>query len=172
MKMNLSDQNILAQRAQLLSQKPNDSEAPGNPVLVIVFHLMPERYAIEGEYVQEVLTLKQITPIPGTPEYIMGVINHRGDVVSIINLKALLGIRERGLSEMNKVLLLRNQHMSFGLIADGIRGSVVTDLDKLRDPPATLSQTGLTFIKGLTDDGSILLDAGKLLDSKSLIINQ
>ena len=88
----------------------------------IEFLLSPNIFAIESSFVKEVFSLKEITPVPGTPQYISGLINIRSRIYSVLNLKPLLAVREKGLTVLNKVLLIENSNSSFGLIADKVIG--------------------------------------------------
>jgi purine-binding chemotaxis protein CheW len=139
-------------------------------ISVVEFLLTPERYAFAESYVSEVLSLKEITTIPGTPDFVMGVINLRGRVVSIINLKTLFNLKERGLTELNKVMILKNETMEFGVVADAILGNTIIDLSTLSAPPINLDNAGVEYITGVTSEGLILLNADSLLASKQIIL--
>ncbi len=168
-----NDKQLLRERARQIAQKAAPAiQTAGSDHMLIEFVLFPERYAIEARYVREVFTLKEITPLPGTPDYVMGVINFRGEIISVVNLKILFSLREKGLTEMNKVILLRNEKMEFGLVADAITGTVEVQKHQLSEPPATLSSTGADFISGVMENGNIVLNAERLLSSQLLIVNQ
>lgn len=166
------DSKILKERARLTAQKTKVASQADNNIMVVEFLLFPEKYALEAGYVHEVLSLKEITLIPGTPDFIMGVINFRGTIVSVVNLKVLFGLKEKGLTEMNKVLLIRNPVMEFGLIADSIIGSATYPPESVSDPPINLSATGAEFVSGMLSNGVILLNAARMLESKILFVDQ
>ena len=168
--MNSPEKQILTQRARVLAQKKESLSTEKN-LMFVEFLLFPESYAIDASYVQEVFSLKELTPIPGTPEFIMGVINFRGAIISVLNLKILFGLKEQGLTEMNKVILLRKRQMEFGLVADAITGLVNIPASKISSPPLNLSKTGAEFVSGLSNNGVILLDAARMLESNKLIIS-
>ncbi len=165
----LRDREIMEKRAMKLATLPA-AESTAN-MLVVEFVLHPEHYAFETAYVKEVLTLKELTSIPGTPEYVMGVILFRGKILSILNLKNLFGLREQGLTEFNKILVISNQQMEFGILADRICNQNTIDSATLSDRPIHFGSSQVDFIKGITPEGLILLDAEKMLGSKSLIVN-
>lgn len=167
-----SDQQILLERAKKNAKKRDTHHHYANEVVVVEFSLFPEKYAVEAEFVKEVLTLKEITPIPGLPDWVFGVTNYRGSIISIINLKVLFALKEKGLTEMNKAILLSNGKMEFGLVADSITGSHSVIKDELAAPPLNLSEIGSEFMVGITKNSAILLDAAKMLESKILLINQ
>lgn len=167
-----TEEQILGERARQLSYKTGTSKTMDETIDVVEFVLHPERYAIENKFICEVITLKDLTFIPGTPAYIMGVINYRGNILSIINLKILFGLTEKGLTEMNKVVIIRNEAMEFGIVTDSIRKNCTLVLSVLSSQPLTLSGIAAQFIKGIMPDGLILLDAGRMLHSKQLIVDQ
>ncbi len=163
-----SDNQILKDRARQLAKKRESSDAGVEKNLMVEFLLFPEKYAIAASFVEEVLTMKELTPLPGTPAYVMGMINFRGRIVPVINLKNLFMLKEQGLTEMDKVILLRKDQVVFGLLADGITGSQSVAIDQLAAPPLNLSNFGKEFITGLMPDGTIVLDAAKIFDSHVL----
>lgn len=166
-----TESEILIERAKLTSgrNKTNNNDQT-RQVTIVEFFLSPERYGIEEKYVSEALSLKEITPIPGTPPFVMGVINLRGRIVSIINLKILFNLKERGLTELNKVLILKNEIMEFGIIADSIIGNKLIDTGTLSAPPLTLDHLGLEFISAVDPSGLIFLNAEKILKSKNIVV--
>ena len=166
-----SEKEILIERAKKIAGRKNrDTNVAVEQISVVEFLLTPERYAFAESYVSEVLSLKEITTIPGTPDFVMGVINLRGRVVSIINLKTLFNLKERGLTELNKVMILKNETMEFGVVADAILGNTIIDLSTLSAPPINLDNAGVEYITGVTSEGLILLNAESLLTSKQIIL--
>lgn len=165
-----NDIDILLERAQQIAgRKKVESHQDAATISVVEFNLAPERYAIEEKFVSEVLSLKEITSIPGTPAFVMGVINLRGRIVSIVNLKTLFNLKEKGLTELNKVLILKNESMEFGIVADSIFGNRSLASNGISPPPLTLDTIGIEFITGVTPDGLVLLNALNLLTSKKII---
>lgn len=165
------DKEILLERAKKVAgRKENNILKSENTISVVEFLLSPERFAIEEKYVSEVLSLKEITSIPGTPAFVMGVINLRGRIVSIINLKTLFNLKERGLTELNKVIILNDEKTEFGIVSDSISGNKTINLQTLSSPPLTLNTIESDNIKGITPDGLIILNAANLLNSKQIIL--
>ncbi len=162
---------ILASRARQLAQK-RESVEPADIISLVQFGLFPELYAVDVKYVREVLTLSELTPIPGTPPFIMGVIGFRGKITCMLNLKILFGLKEKGLTEFNKVIILSNDKQEFGIVADKIIGLTQIPAGDIKEPPLTLTGIGAEFVSGTTTSGIILLSAEKMLKSEKLIINQ
>lgn len=167
----MTKNEILHERAQIASSIKSMQDIDySNQCSVVEFILTPEKYAIEEEFVTEAVWMKDYTPIPGTPAFVMGVINLRGRIVSIINLKNLLNIKERGLADMSKVLILSNNNMEFGIVTDSIIGNKILDLKTLSPPPINLNRTDLEFLKGVDLNGLILLDALAILNSQKIVV--
>jgi purine-binding chemotaxis protein CheW len=168
-----NEQTILNKRAAAIAgQKADQKDGSRDMLSVVEFVLIPERYAVAGSFVQEVMPLTEITPIPGTPPFIMGVINMRGKIVSLLNLKIKFSLKEKGLTDFNKVIILHNGTMEFGIVADAIAGTRFIPLDSISPPPLTLDKVAAELVIGITTDGVIILDADKMLKSSHLIVNQ
>lgn len=164
-------QRILKERARLMADE-EAAENSGKTTEVLRFSLHPERFAIESPYVKEVITLENLTPLPGIPPFVMGIMSYRGRILSAINLRNFLNLTETGLSEMNKVIVLGDDEMEFGLVADKIEGTEnILDAD-ISEPPYSLSERGRELIKGIAGSEVVLLDGNKLLHHKQMIIDQ
>ena len=128
-----TDHKLLQERAHAIAQKKALRES-GDITKVVHFTLHPEKFAIESEYVKEVISLENLTPLPGTPDFIMGIINYRGTILSAVNLKIFLGLTETGLTEMDKVIILSDREMEFGIVADKIEGTENILKNKIGEP--------------------------------------
>ncbi len=166
-----NDKEIMKNRAVQYARRTTDTAAL-NQLSLIGFRLHPEIYAIDYAYVKEVRTVIEITAIPGTPNFIMGIINFRGNMLSVVNLKTFFGLKEKGLTEFNKLIIIGKGNFEFGIMTDGILGNIRLDQHKLNSPPLTLSESGAEFIKAVSSEGIILLDTEKILSSKKLSIQQ
>lgn len=155
-----------------MAQRPTGDTASASLIPVVGFVLYPEHYAVEVTYVKEVLKLHEFTPMPGTPSFVVGVVNYRGSILSVLNLKTLFGLTGRGLTELNKIVVLRCDDMEFGVLADSVTGNHNLSADQLAPPPLHTDSAGMSFLKGTTPEGIILLDAYQMLKSNKLIVNQ
>lgn len=170
--MENNDQEILQRRAGLIAGWKNEEKSSGESLLVVEFRLIPELYAVESACVSEVLPLRNLTTIPGTPPFLVGIINLRGKIISVVDLKKMFSLPEKGISALNKILVLKHDQMEFGILTDEITGTRHLDLSTLSAPPATLQGAGADYLRGVTPGGIILLDANAILSSNSVIINQ
>jgi purine-binding chemotaxis protein CheW len=164
---------ILKERAWLLAvDTSTEITNEGNRLHIVEFLLTPEKYGIESQLINEVLLLKELTPIPGTPSFIAGVTNVRGKIIAVVNLKTFLGLVTKGITELNKIIILQQNGMEFGIIVDAIAGTRNIVEKSLNAAPATLQGKGATYVKGITSDGLIILDGTRLLSETTLLVNQ
>ncbi len=127
-----------------------------------------ELYGIENRYIREVYALKDFTPLPCTPSFVFGIINIRGRIVSVIDIKRFFDLPDRGLSDQNKVIVLSSSTMEFGILADEIRGVRNVLSKDVQAGLPTLTGIRLEYLLGVTEDRLIILDGGKLLTDKNL----
>ena len=83
---------ILDERARRLAAPISDATIATEVLEVATFTLSGERYAIETRYVREIVALADFTPVPGGPSVLFGVVNLRGDVLAVFDLRSLLGL--------------------------------------------------------------------------------
>ena len=108
---------ILKARAHDLAAIRNEELGQEEAIDVLEFRLACEAYAVETSYVQEVLAVGTITPLPGTPAFIVGVVNVRGRIHSVMDLKQLFDIPAKGLGDLNRLIILKSGAMEFGILA-------------------------------------------------------
>lgn len=166
-----SDNQILRERAVKNAQKIDSKITEQEDSLSFLeFTLLSQKFAIESSFATEVHFIKEITPIPGAPHFVSGVIFHRGKIVSVINLRSLFKMRERGLTDLNKFIIISYKDLYFGIIADSISGITQKSISSITPPPSTVDLKVSTFISGIFPDGVVLLDAKKLITSPEIII--
>ena len=136
------------------------------------FLLAYERYGIESVYVQEMLQIRELTRLPGTPPFVLGIINIRGTIHSVIDLKKIFSLPDGGLPEFSRVLVIRDKGMAFGIIVDAVAGTRRVLRDTLRPPPPTFSGIRTDYLKGVTPGPVIVLDGGKILADRNLIVQE
>jgi len=170
---------VLRTRAALLAKEPGEREA-GEYIEVVEFLLAQEHYGIETRYIREVYPLRDYTPVPCTPSYVLGLINVRGQILSVIDIKKFFEMPEKGLSDLNKVIILHSGEpgqnkavgMEFGILADAILGVRNISLDDIQPPLPTLTGIREDFLRGVTGERAVILDAGKLLADKNIIVHE
>lgn len=162
---------ILRLRAQVMAQAP-PVVAPEETIEVVEFLLAHEQYALESSYIREVVPLKELTPLPCVPPFVLGITNVRGQIVSVIDIKRFFGLPEHGITDLNKVIILSDGAMEFGILADLIIG--VRDLAKSELQPSLPTLTGIRtdYLKGVTASRLVVLDAFRLIHDPALLVNE
>ena len=165
-------ETILKERAKILAREPETRHREIHYVSIVEFLIDQDRYGVPADCVREVYLLKEITTIPGVPEYVMGIINVRGQIFSVIDIKALFNIpKGKGISNLNKVIIIHNETMEFGIVVDSITGITSIPSHKITPAPLTMTEFVRKYIKGITSDHLILLDAEQLLTDNSIVVN-
>jgi purine-binding chemotaxis protein CheW len=166
-------QKILRTRAQALAREPELEEAARGTLEVVEFLLAYETYGVESSYVREVYPLKAFTPLPCTPPFVLGIMNIRGQILSVIDLKKFFDLPAKGLTDLNKVIVIHNDSMAFGILADAILGVRSMPLESVQPSLPTLTGIRAAYLKGVTAERMVILDAGKLLaDSKMIVLEE
>lgn len=163
---------VLRMRAKALAQVPKREDEAGASIEVVEFLLAHERYGIESSYIREVYSLKEFTPVPCTPPFVLGLINVRGQIHSVIDIKKFFELPDKGISDLNKVIIVHGDHTEFGILADAVLGVQSIALGDLQPSLPTLTGIREEYLKGVTKDRMVILDAKKLLADKNIIVHE
>lgn len=163
---------ILKARAEVLAREPAQARAAAEYIEVIEFVLAAERYAVETRCVREVSPLANLTPLPCTPAFVLGIVNLRGEILSVIDLKRFFELPEKGLTDLDKVIVLEAQSMRFGILADAVSGVRRIALDEIQPSLPTLTGVREAYLKGVSAERVVILDADKLLADKRIIVRE
>jgi len=164
--------SLLKMRAVAMAKEPEPKRDAGSVIEVIEFTLASETYGIESAFVREVYPLKEFTPLPGVPSFILGIVNVHGQILPVVDLKKFFNLQEKGLGELNKMIILSDGLMEFGILADTVNGTKVICIEDVLPVPPTVTGIGEDYLKGVTKDRLILLSAEKLLEDKTIIVNE
>lgn len=163
---------ILKERAGILAVGTDDDTDKKTGTEAIVFKTGNETYAIDTNYLSEVYPFREITKIPCTPAFILGVVNYRGKIISVTDLKKLFDIQGDFLNEKNRILILKKDKMELGIFADEVIGMILIDKENLQRSLSSLKGIRERYLKGITPERIVYLDAGKLLGDPKLIVNE
>lgn len=136
----------------------------------LFFYLGKEQYGIEICHITEIIGIQPITLIPNMPEYVKGVINLRGKIIPVMDVRLLLRKESREYDERTCIIVLSINDVSIGLIVDNV-SEVITIADEDIAPPPDMNKGGGTFIKGICKaDGDVkmLLDCQKILTEEDV----
>ena len=162
---------ILKTRAKALAQEQKDREALEESIELVEFLLAYERYGVETCYVREVYPLKELTPLPCTPPFVLGIINVRGRIVSVIDIKKFFDLPEKGLTDLNKVIILHDSVMEFGVLADVVLGVRSVPVKEIQPSLPTLIGVREEYLRGVTRERLVILDGKKFLSDKGIIVH-
>ena len=132
----------------------------------VTFSLAGETYAIDVLQVQEVLKLTEIAPVPGVPDYILGIINLRGDVVTVIDARRRMQLPVREPDDASRIVIIDVDNQNIGILVDSVAEVVQISPDSVDPAPAVGNDQTSRFILGVTSKGdnlTILIDLNKLL---------
>lgn len=132
----------------------------------VVFKLNDESYGLPIEYVETIEKLTEITRVPGSPDYIRGVINLRGEVIPVVDLRKRFQLEEVGLTEENRIIVLSFDEMNVGILVDSCSEVVTLSLDQIDKAYDLISSFEDDYIQGIgkfDDRMIIIVDIPKLL---------
>ncbi len=165
-----TDATILKARAMALARPIAREVRAEGRLDVVEFLLAHERYAIESRFVAEVFPFGDLAPLPGTPAFVVGIVNFRGRVLSVLDLKVFFQLPVKGLNDRNRAIVLRSERMEFGILIDALNCTRRIAPDSLQEALPTLSGIREKYLKGVTADAVVVLDGGKLLADAALVV--
>lgn len=118
---------------------------------LVAFKLNKEEYGVSILYVQEIKRLTEITRVPYTPDFIKGVMNLRGSVLPVIDLKKRLGLAESPYSEDTRIIIVKIDEIAIGMIVDSVTEVLEIEPDHIEAPEAVVdsNDAGNNFISGV-----------------------
>ena len=161
---------ILRDRAEALARSSADREGLDAQLTVVEFMLAHERYALELYCIREVYPLKDLTLLPGVPDFILGIVNVRGQILSIVDIRRFFELPERGLTNLNQVIILQSDDMEFGILADEILGTTSIPRSAIQTSLPTLTGIRAAYLKGVTGDRLVILDGEKILADEKMVV--
>lgn len=133
---------------------------------VVVFELADEEYAVDITQSKQIIKVSKITPVPNTPAYVRGVINLRGQIVPVVDLRKRFGINS-GTGEKERIITIEYEDMLIGLLVDDIKEVLWYNTEKeLESAPEIDTAVRQDYIKGVIKKGKrliVLIDLEKLL---------
>jgi len=132
----------------------------------VTFKLQEETYGINVMQVQEVLRYTDIAPVPGSPDYVLGIINLRGNVVTVIDTRARFGLPSSEVTDNSRIVIIEAERQVIGILVDSVAEVVYLKQSEIDTAPNVGTDESAKFIQGVSNrDGEllILVDLNKLL---------
>lgn len=170
--VNKSDDEILKYRAKVLAEEQEKKEVDESTVEIIEFLLSYERYGIESSYIKEVYSMKDFTTVPCTPNFVKGITNLRGEIISIVDIKKFFDLPDKGLTDLNRVLIVKKNDMKMGILADRILGVKIVTNQNIKTDFTSISDKRSKYLKGITPDHLIILNIEKILIDPNFIVDE
>jgi purine-binding chemotaxis protein CheW len=136
---------------------------------VVRFMVGKESFGVDIGRVQEIVTVPDITRVPDAPDFLEGIINLRGKIVSVIDLRKRLKINGAERHKKNRILVTEIEGKVVGLIVDEVSEVLRLNPDNIEPPPEMVNSVGAEYITGvgkLEDRIVLLLDLAKVLTTE------
>lgn len=145
-------------------QPQAESEAP--MLTLLVFELDMEQYGVDATLVQRVRFVDQVTPVPGIPDFYRGVMNIRGQIITVMDLRRFFGLTVKDEVLLpDEVVVVAAQGLQIGLLSHYVRGVISVPVAEVE------AMENMQYARGVTKDRLVLLDIERLLGDERLIVN-
>jgi purine-binding chemotaxis protein CheW len=142
----------------------------GDPVIQLVtFRLKDETYGINVMQVQEVLRVSEIAPVPGAPAYVLGIINLRGNVVTVIDTRIRFGLNSTEPDDTSRIVIIESDQQVVGILVDSVAEVIELQQSDIDSAPSIGSEDSARYIQGVAsrdEDLLIVVDLKKLLSDQ------
>lgn len=132
----------------------------------VTFRLKDETYGIHVMQVQEVLRVSEIAPVPGAPDHVLGIVNLRGNVVTVVDTRTRFGLPTTQLDDASRIVIIESDEQVVGILVDSVAEVVELRQSEIDTAPSIGGEESSRYIQGIAshDDGLlIVVDLNKLL---------
>jgi purine-binding chemotaxis protein CheW len=157
---------IAAMGTSILNKKTEEVQVVSHDLPLVVFRLGAEAFGLRLHEVREIIMVGMITPVPRAPSFIDGVLNLRGEVMPVIDLRDRFGLERQPATNLSRIVITPIAGVFTGLVVDSVDEVRTVDERKLEDPPRVTAAGANTYIQKVakTDAGVIfILDLQQLL---------
>lgn len=123
----------------------------------VTFRLNGETYGINVMQVQEVLRYTEIAPVPGAPSYVLGIINLRGNVVTVLDTRDRFGLPEAEITEQTRIVIIEAEKHVIGIMVDAVAEVVYLRQSEIETAPNVGNEDNAKFIQGVCHKNNELL---------------
>ncbi|MDH5518797.1 MAG: chemotaxis protein CheW [Gammaproteobacteria bacterium] len=143
-----------------------DAATSTDPLQCVTFRLEGEVYGINVMLVQEVLRVTEIAPVPGAPDFVLGIINLRGNVVTVIDTRKRFALPAKEMDDSTRIVIIESDQQTVGIVVDGVSEVVNVSRADIETAPSVGNDETARYIEGVVSRGDellILVDLNKLL---------
>lgn len=162
---------VLRERARAAARELR-TESEEMAVEHVAFTLSREHYAIDAGQAKEVFPLRDLMPVPCTPEFMAGIINLRGEMCTVIDLRKFFGLPQQGLTNAVSAVIVRDGDRTLGILADVVTGMLNIKPSELQPAPEMFRGAQRRYLRGISPDGTAVLDAQSIINDPSLLIEE
>lgn len=162
---------ILQARAQALAQAPT-VELPGSTAQVVIFTLGDESYGIGAVHVENIYPLEGLTPVPCTPDFVVGIVNLRGRIFPVIDLHRFMGLDTVTLDEHTQVIAVNVAGLEVALLATDVHSVGALSLSNLDPALPTVTHIAAEYTRGVTPDMVVFLDLEAIMNDRRMIVHE
>ncbi|WP_127531907.1 chemotaxis protein CheW [Paenibacillus kobensis] len=145
----------------------------GEELKVIVFALGEEQYGIEVDKVRTIERMQPITRVPKAPGFIKGVINLRGVVIPVLDLRGRFGLEETVATDNSRIIIVAANELEVGFIVDSANDVIDIDSDTIDSPPEVVGGIKAKYLQGIAKIGEkqllVMLNLSEVLNRKEII---
>lgn len=163
---------IMDKRAETLAQVPDQPPDSSEILEVITFPLGKERFALETAFVREVYRAGDITPLPGSPPFVVGLTNLRGQVLAVMDLRRFFGMAETQAGKHQQIVVLGRERVEFGIQVDDVYEVANLRLEEIFEPPGSVAGAARDYLRGVTQSALSVLDGAALMEDERLFIDE
>jgi purine-binding chemotaxis protein CheW len=163
---------LLSARAQALAMPLEEAPLPTQILELLVFSIAGERYGIDTAHVLEVFPLREHTPVPCTPPFVLGVVHHRGWLLPILDLRQLFELANQGTAEEGRVVAVAAGETRVGIFAEAIAGVVKIGGHEVAPAPMAITGDRQSFVQGMTGEMVAVLNLEALLRAPHIVVNE
>lgn len=121
----------------------------GQEIKVVVFALGKEEYGVEVEKVRTIERMMPMTRVPKTPDFVKGVVNLRGVVVPVIDLRERFGLETSEYTDNTRIIIVKQESIEVGLIVDAANDVVDVDEEQIEEPPEIVGGIRAKYLRGI-----------------------
>lgn len=135
----------------------------------VTFRLDGETYGVNVMQVQEVLRYTEVAPVPGAPHYVMGIINLRGNVVTVIDTRNRFGLQDAKVTDQSRIVIIEVDTHVIGILVDAVAEVVYLRQSEIETAPNVGNDENAKFIQGVCNKNDkllILVELDKLLSDQ------